>query len=165
MIDSTTAVFPNNVVTVLANHIQLLDSDLAVLRRPLRKGDPNQSVGVVGMAWMPEEDSYELRGPPGAGRSEPTCGRYNIAIQAFVRDADEERGLAAHSVLSKMIRTMLYRDEDLRLDFATLSVQMNGSTERAQRWGIRTQRFMSNEISGAFLHLSTIEFFFETETV
>jgi hypothetical protein len=60
---------------------------------------------------------------------------------------------------------MLYRDEDLRLDFAPLSVSMGSSTERIQRWGIKTQRFMSNEIAGAYLYLSTIEFFFDTETV
>lgn len=165
MITDATVVFPNNVVNILATHIQTLDADLAIVRRPPRTADPNQTVGVVAMQWTPREDSYELRGPPGVGRSEPTLGRYTVAVQAFVRDADEERGLAVHSVLSKMIRAMLYRDEDLRIDFAALSVQMNGSTERFQRWGVTTQRFMSRELTGAFLYLSTIECFFETETV
>lgn len=165
MITDVTQVFPNNVVTILANRISELDADLVVLKRPLRKNDPNQCVGIIGMNWMPENDSFEMRGLPSAHRSEPTLGCYLIGIQAFVRDGDEERGLATHSVLSKMIRTMLYRNEDLRLDFAALSVSMGGSIERSQRWGVRTQRFMSNEISGAFLYLSTIEFFFDTETV
>jgi hypothetical protein len=60
---------------------------------------------------------------------------------------------------------MLYGDQPLRVGLAALSVASGSSIERAQRWGIRQQRFSSNEIQGAFLYLSTLEFWLETETI
>jgi hypothetical protein len=78
---------------------------------------------------------------------------------------DEERGLATHSVLSKMVRSMLYRDDALRVGLLALSVVMNGSTERTKRYGVNRQNFVSNELSGSWLYLSTLEFQLETETV
>ena len=99
------------------------------------------------------------------GRHEPTLQQYLITVQAFVKDMDEERGLATHSVLSKMIRSMLYRDDPLRVALGSLSVTTDNSIERTQRWGIRQQRYFSNELSGSWLYLSTLEFWLETETV
>lgn len=164
MIDDTTEVFPNNIVSLLKTRIELIDADLRVFRRPLRNSDPSQSVGITAAQWTPEEDSYELRGAP-PGIHEPSLSSYLIGVQAFVKDMDEERGLAKHAILSKMIRSTLYRDDPLRVGLRALSVTMNGSTERAQRFGVRTQRYFSNEINGDFLYLSTLEFWLETETV
>ncbi len=163
-ISNTTVVFPNNAVDLIDTRAQLLDADLFCIKRPLRESDPNQSVGVFPSYWTPDEDSYEMRGIPSPGRSEPTLSQYLIMVQAFVKDMDEERGLATHSVLSKMIRSMLYRDAPLRVGLAALTVTMNGSTEKTKRWGIRTQRYFSNELSGSWLYLSTLEFWLETET-
>jgi len=164
-IPSDTLCFPNNVVDLVAARSQLLDSDLFVIRRPLRDSDPNESIGVFGVQWTPEEDSYEMRGAP-SGASEPTLQRYLITVQGFVKDMDEEAGLARHSVLSKMIRSMLYRDEPLRVGLATLSpVQMNGSTESLKRWGVRQVRYFSNELNSVWLYLSNLEFWLETETI
>lgn len=162
MIDAATPVFPNNIVSLVKTRTQLLDSELSVFQRPIRPSDPVQSVGIYGATWEPREDSYEIGH---SAPSEPTVQRYLIAAQAFVKDMDEERGLARHSVLSKMIRTMLYRDEPLRVGLSVLSVTMNGSVESARRWGIRSQRYLSNELDGSFLYLSTLEFWLETETV
>lgn len=164
MINAATPVFPANVVDLISARAAFLDADLFIARRPLRESDPVQAVGIFGSQWYPDEESYEMRGAP-AGRHEPTLQNYMIGVQAFVKDMDEERGLAAHSVLSKMIRAMLYRDEPLRVGLAALSVTMSGSTERAKRWGIRSQRFVSNELQGSWLYLSTLEFWLETETV
>lgn len=163
-ITSSAIVFPNNIVDLVAARIPSLDSDLHVAKRPLRKSDPNQSVGIHAAQWLPEEDSYEMRGAP-VGTHEPTLQRYLVSVQAFVKDMDEENGLAVHSVLSKMIRSMLYRDAPLRVGLSALSVTMSGSTERTQRWGIRQQRYFSNELQGSFLYLSTLEFWLETETI
>lgn len=162
MISADTIVFPNNVVSLLQTRSQLLDSDLTVVRRPARPSDPSQTVGIYAATWEPRDDSFEIGH---FAPSEPTLQRYLIAAQAFVKDMDEERGLARHSVLSKMIRTMLYRDEPLRVGLSVLSVTMNGSVESARRWGIRSQRYLSNELDGSFLYLSTLEFWLETETV
>ena len=163
MITNETEVFPNNAISLIKTRVQLLDKDLFVAGRPLRSSDPNQSVGVFGAQWLPNEDSYEMLGGP-EGRHEPTLQNYLVTVQAFVKDADEERGLATHGVLSKMIRAMLYRDDPLRVALRSLSVQMSGSTERLTRFGVRQQRYFTNEISGSWLYLSNLEFWIETET-
>jgi hypothetical protein len=164
--ESTAVVFPNNVVEILKTRIIMLDPDLAeaTFKRPLRESDPHQSVGIVAANWTPNEESYEMLGAP-AGRHEPTLQNYFITVQAFVRDSDEERGLAIHSVLSKMIRAMLYRDTALQVGLASLSATYGGSTESTKRWGIRQQRYFSNELQGSWLYLSNLEFWLETETI
>jgi len=164
MIDSTTPVFPNNVVELLSLHAQLIDLDLQVFKRPLNNLDPTQSVGVFATQWQPDLESFEMRGHP-PGPSEATVEQYYLGIQAFVKDMDPERGLATHSVLSKLIRSMLYRDDALRVGLRGLSVTVNGETEVLKRWSVRTQRYFSNEISGSFLYLSTLEVWLETENL
>lgn len=163
MITNTISVFPNNAVFHISTRLQSLDSDLFVARRPLRSSDPVQSIGVYAISWQPNEESYEMKGAL-PSIHEPTLQRYLIGIQAFVKDMDEENGLIVHAVLSKLVRTMLYRDEPLRVLLRSLSVLLTGSTERTQRFGISSQRFVGNEIGGAFLYLSTLELWLETET-
>lgn len=164
MISDVTPVFPNNAVLLIKQRAQVLDSDLFVVGRPLRETDNIQSIGVFGNQWNPDEDSFEMRGVP-SGRHEPTISSYLITVQAFVKDMDEERGLATHSVLSKMVRSMLYRDNTLRVGLLALSVVMNGSTERTKRFGVLRQNYVSNELRGSWLYLSTLEYWLETETV
>ena len=150
-IDETTAVFPNNIISLIKTRAAYIDPPtLYVATRPLRASDPSESFGVFAAQWEPNQNSYEIKGSSNPGPNEPTLQTYLIAIQAFVKDFQEDRGLAKHSVLSKYVRAMLYRDDPLRLGLAALSVSMNGSVERAKRWGIRTQRYLSNEIEGAF---------------
>lgn len=162
MIEASDAVFPNNAVLVLAENLQRIDSDLFVARRPLRKTDPNQSIGVYATSWNPNEDSYEFLGVPTA--HQPTLNNYLIGIEAYVKDADEERGLSAHSVLSTSVRAMLYRDPVLLVTLRSLVASTADSKERLQRFGIRTQRYSSNELQGSFLYLSVLEIWLETET-
>lgn len=170
MIVATDAVFPNNIVALICNRFVMEDSDFFVSRRPLRATDPSQSLGVYASQWTPNEDSYEIKNKflgsgPSIGPNEPTLQDYIITIQAFVKDMDPERGLATHSVFSKIVRTMLYRDEPLRIGLASLSFSMDGSTERLLRWKVRNQRYHSNELQSNWLYLSTLELFAETETI
>lgn len=167
MIQTDSSVFPNNIVEIIAARADLLDDEpapnrLVVLKRPLRNSDPVQSIGVFGTQWTFDPESFEWHGGPG-GPSEPTIQRYTLGIQAFVKDMDEERGLYTHSVLTKMIRSMLYHDDPLRVALSALSVLMDGSTESTKRWGISQTRYLSNEISGEWLYLSTTDFWLETE--
>lgn len=177
MIDASTPCFPNNIVDLIATRAKTyIDPDdtgpesLQVFKRPLHRTDPPTALGVAAAQWLGESESLEMRGgadPPllgSMGRNEPTLQTYYLTVEAYVKDQDEERGLAKHSVLSKLVRSMLYRDEPLRVGLSLLSVTTGSSTERAQRWGIRQQRFSSREITGAFLYLSTLEFWLETET-
>lgn len=157
--------FPANVVKLIVDRIQpAIDLGLGVFKRPLRNTDPNQSVGVFPVIWTPDMESLEMRGGPFPRSSEPTLQQYTINIQAFIKDTDEQRGLNVHSILAKRVRTMLYRDATLRVGFASLSSATGGSTEKAKRWGVRTQRYISDEIEGSWLYLSTLEFWLETET-
>lgn len=160
MIDGTEPVFPNNVVELLALGLQVIDSELTVLKRPLRPSDPNQCIGVFPALWQPKEDSLEIghRFP-----NEPTLSEYQIGIQGFVKDGDEVRGLTTHSILSNRIRGVLYRNADLRVALQSLYVYDGVSTERLRRWGVRTQRYMNNDIDGKFVYVSTLDYWIETE--
>lgn len=161
-IDATRVVFPNNVVNTIADYVKpQIDADLFVVKRPLRPSDGAQSVGIFASLWTPDNESFEM-GRVG-GFHEPTLGNYLISIQTFIRDMDEARGLAASSVLSTLVRTMLHRNVDLNVALRSLSVVIDGSEERTKRYSVRTQRFHSNEIDGNFLYVSTLEFWLETE--
>jgi hypothetical protein len=164
MISSTDPAFPNNVVDGLATRMGLIDADIFVTRRPLRDSDPLQSIGVFAALWTPNPDSVEMRGFADPGPGEPTLSRYVVTIQAFIKDADQERGMATHSVLSSTIRAILYRDIPLRTLLASLSVDTLGVTERIRRWGVTAQRFLNNELTSEWLYLSSIEMWVETET-
>jgi hypothetical protein len=166
VIEETDAVFPNNIVSLLTTRLQMIDEDLSVTRRPLRLHDPVQSIGVFASMWVPDVDSMEMRGLGASliAPSEPTVQRYVVAVQAFVKDMDQERGLATHSVLSTMIRSILYRDQPLRVGLAMLSTEVLGVRERVLRWGITTQRFLTNELGESeWLYLSTVEAYVDTE--
>jgi hypothetical protein len=163
MISTNTTFFPYNAVNVMATRFATIDSDLVILKRPLRASDPVQTIGVSAAQWLPDEESFEMRGLP-AAIHEPTLSSYLITIQVFVKDTDEERGAAVHATLAKHVRTMLYRDTALIVGLRQLSATVSGSTESTGRFGIRTQRYLSNELSGSWLYLSNIEFWLETET-
>lgn len=157
--DDVEAVFPNNAIELIATRLQMLyPNDLVVRKRPLRNTDPTKSVGIFPTDWLPDETSFEFKS------LQPTVQTYLIKIQAFCKDTNEEKGIATHSVMSKVIRSMLYNDEPLNVGLNALSVTMDGTIERIQRRGIRRQRYISNEIDGTFLYLSTLEVFLETET-
>jgi hypothetical protein len=174
MIDVTVPVFPNNVVELLAirfGTVGVIDPEpdpaqrVYIYKRPLRPSDAFQSIGIAPVTWMPDENSYEIKGGPMPGPSEPTLQRYQINVQAFVRDADETHGLAVHSVLSGTVRSILYRDTPLRVGLGALVTVLSGVTERYKRHGIRLQRYLADEVEGNWVYLSTVEFWIETETV
>lgn len=162
MIDADVPVFPNNVASLIATRFTILDDDLVIIQRPLRASDPNETVGIFPTTWGTDEDSYELKGRQLG--TEPTIGRYLVLIQGFVKDADQQRGLVRHSILAKMIRAMLYRDTTLAVQLQALSVDLLGTIEQFQRWGIRRQSYLSNDVQGQWLYLSTTEMWFETST-
>lgn len=163
MIEASEAVFPNNIVSLIEARAELIDPDLEVFKRPLRASDPNQCVGIVAAQWVPDEQSKQILGV--SYPAQPTLSRYLVTVQALIRDMDEERGLNVHSVLSRMLRSMLYTDQPLRVGLSALTSALNGTTESARRWGVSQQRFFSNQISGEWLYLSNLEFWLETETL
>lgn len=173
MIDASTPVFPNNVLDLLFTRFSTagvidpepdLNLRVAIYKRSLRPTDAIQSVGIFPMNWNPDEESFEIRGGL-PGPSFPTLGRYWIGVQGFVKDADEANGLAVHSVLSSLIKQILYHDVPLRVGLGALQVSLSGGrVESFKRSGVRIQRYLSNEIAGSFVYLTTTEFWIETET-
>lgn len=160
MIDPTTPAFPNNVVSALTFVLPGIDADVVPVSRPLRPTDPNLSIGIYATLWAPEEDSYEMGHP---FPHEATLNTYQIGIQTLVKDGDTQRGLAVSSILTKRVRSVVYRNEPLRLALGSLYVQDDVSRESMRRWGIRNQRFMSNDIEGTFVTISVLDFWLETE--
>lgn len=163
MITVETPIFPNNALVLVAAALDGIDPDIDVIKRPLQNSDPQQSIGIFAQAWDPDEESVEFIGEGGPVR--PTLQRYILGVQSFVKDYDEERGLAIHSVLAQRVRSVLYTHPTLKVALAQLSVTFeDGTVERLQRWGLRTARYFSGEIEAEKLFLATLEFWIETET-
>jgi len=163
-IDFTALIFPNNVVKKVADYFQIIDAPadrLTILKRPLRTSDPNYSIGVWGDRWEPDTSSYEMLGVDFART--PTLERYLITIQAFVRDADEINGLIAHAVLAETIRTTLGSDPTLRAQLGGLQVTLNGTTKSLKKFYVRAGRYISNNVNGENLYLSTNDLMLEVE--
>lgn len=156
--------FPNNVVEILANKYLMIEGLEYVLKRPLRPTDPDMCLGVFPLDWTPGE--FEIGGAVNFNIPvDPVTSTYQYAIQAFIKHADEEEGILKHTILSKIVRAMLYRDTALRVALAALNETSLGMKERTQRWGVGAQRFIQNDIQGKFVFLSTMDFWVETEVV
>lgn len=165
MISANSTFFPYNAIDKLALAFSDIDQDgdLVVLKRSLRESDPVQAIGIFASHWTPDNDSKEMKGVIG-GASEPTLSRYVISIQVYIKDMDEERGAAVHATLAKIVRAMLYRDTALHVALRALTASVAGSTESTRRFGVDTQRYLSNELQGSWLYLSIVDFWLETET-
>lgn len=165
MLEINEDVFPNNVVKYTALAMKGIDPDISVFKRALRNTDPQQSIGVFAQAWGPDDESYEMQTLGNPTPQMPTVQQYVLGVQAFVKDGDEERGLAVHAAMSQRVRSVLYTNPNLQLVLGQLSASLEGGwTESMRRWGIRTARYFSGEINAQKLYLSTLEFWVETET-
>lgn len=165
MIDPTSeAVFPNNVVRCLEIVLPGIDPDVAVFPRPLRPSDPDHSIGVYAALWQPDEDSYEMKGIGSPHASEPTLQTYQIGIQSLVKHGDSTVALAISSILNNRIRSVLYRNAPLAVALGSLYTDDGTVRESMRRWGVRSQRYMSNDIEGKFVFISVLDFWIETET-
>ena len=154
--------FPANVVWVLSAGLERTPwpaGSLTVVRRGLRPVDPNFSIGVMSNDWTPTD--HELMG---SGSTEPSIARYDLRVMTLVKMAgNEAEAMSLSARLSKSVRSMLYRSEELRLQLHALSEIQMGVREQVQRFGIRSQRFVNNEIAGEFLFVSIIDCYVDTE--
>lgn len=160
------AVFPNNFVEILATVMPGIADEVELFKRPLRPSDPNYSLGVYATIWTPVENSYEighLGGGGSVGPNESTLSQYQVGIQVLVKDSDSVRALAVASLLNRRVRSVLYRNDALRVALSQLYATEDGVTERMRRWGIRNQRYLSNDIEGKFVFMSVLDMWIETE--
>lgn len=161
MIDpAAEAVFPGNVIECIAAVLPAVDADATVYKRPLRPTDPNYAIGIYATTWSPDEDSLEIgHAPP----QEATLNSYQIGVQTLIKDGDTERGLAIGTIFARRVRSVLYRNEPLRIALGSLYVEDGSSRESMKRFGVRGQRFMSNDIEGKFVFISVLDYWIETE--
>lgn len=152
--------FPYNAVDLMAARMDLIDPDVPVFQRKLYTTDPVQCIGVAASTWSPDPQSYEMRG---SAPGEPTIQRYDILVQALVKDTEEVRGTRVASKLSKMVRGIILSDQPLWESLRGLTSTLYGVRERTLRWSIPAQQYLSNEVSGQFIYLSTIRVLLETE--
>lgn len=160
--DNLQVLFPWNAVSLMALRLSLIDPDVPCYKRRLYNTDPTQAFGVSPASWSPNTESLEMRGD---AASEPTIQRYGLVIQSMCKHMDEEKGIAIHSQMSKVVRSVLLTDIPLRDSLRGLSTNLYGMRERTLRWSIVSQRFLSEELKGQFTYLSTIEVQLETENV
>lgn len=167
MIEPGITEFPNNVLALLELRIPTFcdpDSDpddrIKVFQRQLRPSDPRQCVGIFPLTKRADTSSYEQR-----TSQEPTIKRYNLVLQTFVQDTDQEACISVHSILSNRLWRMWFHDLPLDTGLKMLSVTADNVTERFQQRGVEHQRYLSNEIQGTFSTTSWIECWVETETV
>lgn len=151
-------IYPMNVVDEVAVSLdQYLDDVVEVLKRPLRPMDPYRCVGIFPTTNEVVQNSLEL------GGDEPTLQRYNYRVQYLCRHADEVVGRRQYAVDTKIVKTILYRDQALRVRLAALNDESLGFQERFKQFIIGTQRYLNNEINGQFMYLSVTEFTVVTE--
>ena len=158
-------VFPSNVIQIVAARMHQLWPSTDVKMRALRVTDKGTAIGVFPSEWTPDVDSYEMQQMPNprpAGH--PTIQSYLINVQAFHKDMEPERAIRIHSLMSKRIRSLLYHDTPLALGLQALRVELDGITETIQRRMIVRQKYLSNEIDGSWLYLSTLQYLIETES-
>lgn len=151
--------FPMNIVEVLHDYMKAeLDESFTVLKRPLRTQDPNLSVGIFPNDWVPVANSREM------GFAGDTLSTHLVRVHLLIKAGEEQAGRYLSGIHAKKLRTMLAHDADLQLRLGQLSEVSGSIKERAQRFGVRNQRFLNNELTGQFIFLATTEFWVETET-
>lgn len=158
-------VFPSNVIQLIHARMRQKWPSTGLHMRPLRVADKVKAIGLFPSDWTPDIDSFEFQQPVNPRPAGfPTVQSYLIMVQAFVKDMDAERGIRMHSLMSKAIRSLLYHDTPLALGLQSLRVEMDGVAETIQRRHIVRQKYISNEIDGSFLYLSTLQYSIETES-
>ena len=161
-LDFTLALFPVNAINLIASRFEMF-GNLNVVKRPLRPNDPNLSVGISAQNWAPIAGSQEMRGMQYNNAS--TLENYLLVVEGMVRDTNEESGLAAHSVLSEAIRTTLGDDTPLRAQLGGLQAVFGTTKKTLQRFYVRSSRFASGKVSGAFMYVTTSDFVLEVEKI
>lgn len=151
MTDVDVNAFPASIVTTIARNLRRLPVITEVLLRPLKPVDPNYCLGVFANDWTPGIGSY------GIGQEDPQHAVYHIRVQCMVKHLSEEQGLQEHSVISKSLRAMVYRDAQLRAELTAMAEETFGVAERIKHYTVQAQRFLTNELAGSYIYLSNMD--------
>ena len=80
-----------------------------------------------------------------------------------MRHSNEIEGRADLTNLANTFRQMVFSDSSLHVNLGQHSYVSGDYTERFQRLGIDRIQYLSNEITGTFLHLALIDLWINTE--
>lgn len=161
--DLISVTFPTNICSILHQRYEMLDLGLTVVDRMPSQDDPNYTVGIVPVVRTPLRETTEIRGPNSFVG--PTVAEYLNVVYAFVKDANRERGSAAHSVLAEIVEHIVEDDRATKAALGMLRATVMGTTKRMGRHYIRQTRYLANEVGGDHLFLSATEVICEVEKV
>lgn len=156
-------VFPSNLVEMIYARFVQLDLDFNVVKRMPTTDDDNYTIGIVIVGKNPQQNTSEIGGQNFYNGA--TVEEYLLAIYAFVKDGDRERGMAAHAAMAEIVEHVLAEDAALRAGLGVLQSNVMGQVKRMQRFYIRNTRYLANEIGGNHLFMSATETVFEIEKV
>jgi hypothetical protein len=128
-----------------------------VYMRPLRFTDTNPAIGVYAENWDPDETTMMI------GQAEPAASRYNLTIQTMVKGLDEEQARNVHRAQNALMRTVLYRDDSLRLRLLGVSEESEGAVERTTKLGTTGQKFLNSQLQSSFVFMTTTSLYVESE--
>jgi hypothetical protein len=159
----TAEMIPQTFVTTVADAFERIlnvGGEYRIFRRPVSMTDPSRSIGVFADHWMASPEDKLI----GARNREPFQSTYRIFIQNIVIHGDTEVGRAIHSLDSKSIRAILYRDTALHVALAGQTEIFMGSTERVLKYDVLRQEYGTTRSTVGFLYLAKTEFSITTET-
>lgn len=151
--------FPTAFVVAIADSLRGYMPDKAIVERSLGMEDPSGTIGVYAEEWNADEATFQM-----GGQIEPVISRYTLCVANVVKATDQELGRAMYANDAKSIRVILYRDPDLRVRLGDLQEVMMNTVERAKKFRVIRQRYMSARISGVFQFVATTDVVVETET-
>lgn len=150
--------FPGSFLNIFQQLIERHLPNHAVLLRPARNTDPVAAVGIYAASWVPDTDSFQI------GQYEPAINHYLIKLQNIQKSFDEEMGRAVFTAAAKVIRVILYRDPDLRVQLLGLQEEILRSVERVTKYNVLRQDFLSSKLGATFFYLATTDIMIETES-
>lgn len=129
-----------------------------VIQRPVRFMDPARTFSIFPLERSEPPNSKII------GQLEPLVKRYQYRAQSFMKHAVEAEGRALNALDAKMLEVVLYRDTTLAANLPTLSEELLGSRERFSRFGLGTSKYLNNEINGAYVFISQVDLWVESQT-
>lgn len=132
--------------------------DGQVFSRALHVEDQGPAIGIAISKWVPVANEI------GGGTEEPTIQRHRIMLQTVLKHSDEIEGRRLGILLTKSIRSLVYRDAQLRDALSELRQESDGVIERVLRPPVvRGTDYGPPGTSGVFTFMSATEVWVDTQ--
>lgn len=151
-------VWPTNVVDVLVEELLNMEDVEATTSRGLTEDDTSGGIGVYVVSWAPPADAYVI------GQADPILNVYTFGLDLMIKALDRAEAATTLSVMTKRLRTMLYRDDDLQVRLKQLSETAFGRTETYKRMRVTRQDYRTGTLGGVHLAASTTTLTVETDS-